>query len=483
MEKTRKMQRKTKSSSTNIPNKYSRSLPQKSKGRLPRPIHYPSKHSSMSSLSNCNEEENIKKEEPIYSKVKKKIQEEFYHSSDSDLSQEEKKIEILENTETKNVKEWQNQLAENETYSEPSDSGLSASRRSLYSSSLDRSSSSFEYNIDDIETVENKNMSECETNCEKLNEESKLVAGVSGFGHLPSQVYSKAVRKGFEFSLMVAGASGLGKSTLVNSMFLQNIFQSEEQEEAETEQTSTVEPHHATLEENGVKLSLTVIDTPGFGEKVDNSDGWVPIVEYIEEQFEKYLEEETRITRVKVPDTRVHACLYFIAPTGHGLKPLDIEVMTKIHNKVNIIPVIGKADSCTQREISSFKTKILLQLEKYGIRIYDFPTSELEPEHHWMRDRLPFGVVGSNTVVTDQVGNKWRGRKYPWGVVNIEDKDHCDFLALRNLLLAHHMEDLKEATHSTHYEKYRCEKLKEMIDLQVLYSSNHIIHFSFHQNE
>ena len=39
-----------------------------------------------------------------------------------------------------------------------------------------------------------------------------------------------------------------------------------------------------------------------------------------------------------------------------------------------------------------------------------------------MRDRLPFGVVGSNTVVTDQVGNKWRGRKYPWGVVNIEDK-------------------------------------------------------------
>ena len=62
-------------------------------------------------------------------------------------------------------------------------------------------------------------------------------------------------------------------------------------------------------------------------------------------------------------------------------------------------------------------------------------------------------------------------------------KDHCDFLALRNLLLAHHMEDLKEATHSTHYEKYRCEKLKEMIELQVLYSSNHIIHFSFHQNE
>ena len=39
-----------------------------------------------------------------------------------------------------------------------------------------------------------------------------------------------------------------------------------------------------------------------------------------------------------------------------------------------------------------------------------------------MRNRLPFGVVGSNTVVTDEEGNKRRGREYPWGVVNIEDK-------------------------------------------------------------
>ena len=30
------------------------------------------------------------------------------------------------------------------------------------------------------------------------------------------QVYRKAVKKGFEFSLMVVGESGLGKSTLVS---------------------------------------------------------------------------------------------------------------------------------------------------------------------------------------------------------------------------------------------------------------------------
>ena len=47
-------------------------------------------------------------------------------------------------------------------------------------------------------------------------------------------------------------------------------------------------------------------------------------------------------------DSRVHAALYFIPPTGHGLKPLDIACLQRIHNKVNVVPVIGKADTCTK---------------------------------------------------------------------------------------------------------------------------------------
>ena len=32
----------------------------------------------------------------------------------------------------------------------------------------------------------------------------------------------------------------------------------------------------------------------------------------------------------------------------------------------------------------------LLQLEKHEIQIYNFPVSEMDPEHHWMRERMPF---------------------------------------------------------------------------------------------
>ena len=95
-----------------------------------------------------------------------------------------------------------------------------------------------------------------------------------------------------------------------------------------------VEEHHTTLEENGVRLSLTVVDTPGtqalspldsydllgYGDAVNNSNCWNPILEYLEEKFEEFLEGETRVNRNHCkPDTRVHACLYFIAPTGGSL--------------------------------------------------------------------------------------------------------------------------------------------------------------------
>uniref|UniRef100_A0A3B1IQB8 Septin-type G domain-containing protein n=1 Tax=Astyanax mexicanus TaxID=7994 RepID=A0A3B1IQB8_ASTMX len=44
-----------------------------------------------------------------------------------------------------------------------------------------------------------------------------------GFATLPNQVHRKSVKKGFDFTLMVAGESGLGKSTLVNSLFLTDL--------------------------------------------------------------------------------------------------------------------------------------------------------------------------------------------------------------------------------------------------------------------
>lgn len=46
---------------------------------------------------------------------------------------------------------------------------------------------------------------------------------------------------------------------------------------------------------------------------------------------------------------------------------------------------------------------------------------------------IPFAVVGSErNVIID--GKSVRGRKNRWGVVNVEDETHCEFVYLRNFL-------------------------------------------------
>eukprot|EP00158_Paraphelidium_tribonemae_P003560 Partr_v1_DN26227_c2_g2_i13_m48604 putative Septin 3 len=73
------------------------------------------------------------------------------------------------------------------------------------------------------------------------------------------------------------------------------------------------------VEENGVKLKLNIVDTPGFGDHVNNDYCWEPITRYIKDQYAMYLRKELSPTRDKrIADSRVHCVLYFIAPSGHS---------------------------------------------------------------------------------------------------------------------------------------------------------------------
>lgn len=47
---------------------------------------------------------------------------------------------------------------------------------------------------------------------------------------------------------------------------------------------------------------------------------------------------------------------------------------------------------------------------------------------------IPFAVVGSNQQI-EAKGKKVRGRLYPWGVVEVENPEHNDFLKLRTMLM------------------------------------------------
>nr|XP_014354559.1 PREDICTED: neuronal-specific septin-3-like [Latimeria chalumnae] len=174
------------------------------------------------------------------------------------------------------------------------------------------------------------------------------------------------------------------------------------------------------IEEGGVKMKLTVIDTPGFGDQINNENCWEPIEKYINEQYEKFLKEEVNITRKKrIPDTRVHCCLYFISPTGHSLRPLDLVFMKHLNKVVNIIPVIAKADTMTIEEKGEFKQRVRKELETHGIEYY--PQKEFDED--------------------------------------LEDKTDNDKIRVSGGMT--HLQDLKEVTHNIHYETYRAKRLND----------------------
>ncbi|XP_066134534.1 septin-1 [Saccopteryx bilineata] len=291
-----------------------------------------------------------------------------------------------------------------------------------------------------------------------------------GFAALPNQLHRKSIKKGFDFTLMVAGESGLGKSTLINSLFLTNLYEDRQLPEASARltQTLTIERRGVEIEEGGIKVKLTLVDTPGFGDSVDCSDCWLPVVRFIEEQFEQYLRDESGLNRKNIQDSRVHCCLYFISPFGRGLRPLDVAFLQAVHEKVNIIPVIGKADALMPRETQALKQKIRDQLKKEEINIYQFPDCDSDEDEDFkrqdaeMKESIPFAVVGSCEVVRDGGTRPVRGRRYTWGTVEVENPHHCDFLNLRRMLVQTHLQDLKEVTHDLLYEGYRARCLQNL---------------------
>lgn len=90
------------------------------------------------------------------------------------------------------------------------------------------------------------------------------------------------------------GQTGLGKSTLINTIFASHLIDSKGRLESDEPVRQTTEIQgvshgvffqwrflHGRIDdgtvivENGVKLRLNIVDTPGYGDQVNNENWWV----------------------------------------------------------------------------------------------------------------------------------------------------------------------------------------------------------------
>ncbi|KAJ7358012.1 putative cell division control protein CDC3 [Mycena albidolilacea] len=254
----------------------------------------------------------------------------------------------------------------------------------------------------------------------------KKITGHVGFSNLPNQIQCKSFQDGFQLAVMVLGESGLDKTTLINTLFDSRICVPREplHPAADWPKMVAIENIQANIEENGVRLCLTVVDTPGFGNFVDNSK---------------------------------------------SLKQIGIEFMQKLHHRVNLIPVVAKADTMTNEDIVDFKVRILSDLEIHGINIFQAPIYEddnnddesiLETEE--IVHAIPFVIVRSSNTVQTCDRCMVHGHAYPWGVVKVDNPTHCNFGKLQQLLIYMNMEELHEHTNNMFFEVWQSEQLLAM---------------------
>jgi len=135
--------------------------------------------------------------------------------------------------------------------------------------------------------------------------------------------------------------------------------------------------------------------------------------------------------------------------------------------RVNVIPIVAKADLLTTTQLANLKQAIKKDLKTHEIPVFDFPIDEdeMEPEVAAeianVQSQVPFSVITPEDadITEPNTGEKIRGRQYAWGIIDCLNPKHCDFVVLRDVLLSSHRKLFKDITLEVFYEQYRTERL------------------------
>ena len=96
--------------------------------------------------------------------------------------------------------------------------------------------------------------------------------GHVGIDSLPEQFVNRIVRDGFGFNIMVLGHTGVGKSTLLDSLF--NMKFPDVSTRNHNLSAVDVTSHTYDLQERNIKLKLGLIESRGYGDQINRGQPW-----------------------------------------------------------------------------------------------------------------------------------------------------------------------------------------------------------------
>ncbi|CBN74010.1 Sept2, septin GTPase [Ectocarpus siliculosus] len=289
-----------------------------------------------------------------------------------------------------------------------------------------------------------------------------------------------------QLRVMVAGESGLGKTTFLNNIF-RHLNQGQnpmDQGSVVHGQTGGIFGHSKTLKieerefdhttSGGQYYKFFLVDTPGYGDHVNVRKSFQPVVDFIIRGSRRYLAEIKRGNDTPSEDGRTDVCIHFIA--AHRCKSIDIEYMKQLSKVVAMIPpVIGKSDSMTVDEMFDFKKAIADSAAKAnGLEFFTFSERAWEKclaalniadEPIWLGERRPPPYAVISSQVDDPNGNAHAHdpvRRYPWGECHVMRPEHSDNTYLQCLLLEVGFQDMKDKMRKR-YEAFKKQEAKPLV--------------------
>jgi septin family protein len=309
--------------------------------------------------------------------------------------------------------------------------------------------------------------------------------------------------------LIVIGAAGSGKATLLSSIYQQEVLPSERRRYARTIDGIEFADYSAEVQEAGITLRLNVTEVLGYGElsfggSKKNAEKVSKILKHIEGKHRNFFDRENFAQRPNTAQVQAqkshqdglyHAAIFIVKPQKNlALSAGDIALLQTLQPRVNLIPVVAKADTYLPEELARIKVNLRIALSQ--AKVLQFPNIIDTDEVEWVvkeavevRAHCPFVTVASAPSAEHQNA---RFRQYPWGVVPVEaplrtnqsartglsaslnnlsmsassvsrllehaaESSHNDLTFLQKMLIRSHFEFLKRHTVEKLYEIFRTE--------------------------
>ncbi|KAI5171312.1 septin 2 [Nematocida sp. LUAm3] len=274
--------------------------------------------------------------------------------------------------------------------------------------------------------------------------------GDIGLSSVPNQILKKTLQRGTDFNLLVCSEPGAGAKTLICSIFNLTKFPP-----LHDKISKDLCEYSVLLKTNEVCIRLKIYIYSGKNFQV--------VKELFSSKNIHYLQNNTGITRERVSDPRIHASLLLISPLS--FKPEDASMFHTLSEYSPVFPVITKRDVFTNRELDTYKQKILQEID-ISTCLPNTLSTDLPS--------LPLSTIAS-IVMMEIDGVMVRAREYKWGTINAEEAEVSDLCFLRQILFTHNLVELKISV-DTYYQKWKetikmkkevipiCEKEKQLVE-------------------